>query len=102
VTCATFVSPSSPAFVFSLQGIVDAVTTIPVFMTLLTAEYSLASGVGFLRFSRVMKFTRILRLLRLFRSAKAISSATENGTHSPARLCVVSFPVSFHLSRHPP
>lgn len=90
---------------FSLQGLVDAITTVPIFVTLVTAEYSLASGVGFLRFrcvasggflvlsrshrmcacgcdllvgSRVMKFTRVLRLLRLFRSVKAVSSATDN------------------------
>lgn len=35
---------------FSLQGLVDAITTVPIFVTLVTAEYSLASGVGFLRF----------------------------------------------------
>mmetsp|Transcript_26577 Transcript_26577/g.92376 ORF Transcript_26577/g.92376 Transcript_26577/m.92376 type:complete len:1263 (-) Transcript_26577:93-3881(-) len=65
-------------YLISLQAMVDVVTIIPVYVTLAAASYSLSAGVGFLRFSRVMKFTRVLRLLRLFRSVNVISSATDN------------------------
>lgn len=65
-------------YLFSLQAMVDVVTIIPVYITLAAGQFSLQAGVGFLRFSRVMKFTRVLRLLRLFRSVNVISSATDN------------------------
>lgn len=73
-----YTAPNVPVFLVSMQAMVDCVTTIPVFVTLFSNQYSLSSGVGFLRFSRVMKFTRVLRLLRLIRSVNVVSSATDN------------------------
>lgn len=36
-------------FLISLQAVVDVVTVVPVFITLITAQYQFAAEVGFLR-----------------------------------------------------